>query len=183
MTELEIINSIKSGDKVAYRKIIEKYQSTILGTIYNMVGFLPEAEDIAQEVFIRFYNNIKNFRGDSSLKTYLTKIAINLSLNELKRRNNRYFESLEDKDKMELQSDTSNLENFENRDLVHHALMSIDESYRTILNLRIIQDFSTKETADILQIPIGTVLSRLSRAQEKLKHELNKLTGDVYGKN
>ena len=86
MTDEEIIREIKNGNNSAYRELVLRYQSMIASTVFGMLGNSPEAEDIGQEVFIRFYNAINNFRGDSAVGTYLTRIAINLSLNEIKRR-------------------------------------------------------------------------------------------------
>lgn len=181
MSDQELIKSIKNGDKESYRYVVEKYKSTIIGTIYNMVGFTAEADDVAQEVFIRFYNNIDNFRGDASLKTYLTRIAINLSLNEIKRKKNRQFDSIDNIENVEFNTNSSDYEKMEKKDLVQRALMSLEPTYKSIINLRLIEEFSTRETAEILNIPEGTVLSRLSRAQQKLKEALDQILGEKNG--
>ena len=84
--EQEILERAKNGDELAFRTIIEKYESRISATVTGILGFSADVDDIGQETFVRFYQSIHRFRGDSSIGTYLTRIAINLSLNELKRR-------------------------------------------------------------------------------------------------
>lgn len=140
-----------------------------------MLGGGADAEDVGQEVFIRFYKSIESFRGDASLKTYLTRIAINLSLNALKRRKKgeRRFvgESIED---LELRGGDGrdDFDAAERRRLVHHGLGQIDEKHRAVLLLRMIEGYSTAETAEVLDLPQGTVLSRLSRGMKKLEELL-----------
>ena len=89
MIDEQILQEIKKGNSLAYRELVMRYESQIASTVINMLGKSPEAEDIGQEVFIRFYKAIPGFRGESSVGTYLTRIAINLSLNEIKRRKRR----------------------------------------------------------------------------------------------
>jgi RNA polymerase sigma-70 factor (ECF subfamily) len=86
LTDEQILQEIKKGNSSVYRELVIRYESQIASTIISMLGKGPEAEDIGQEVFIRFYKAIPRFRGESSVGTYLTRIAINLSLNEIKRR-------------------------------------------------------------------------------------------------
>ena len=99
LTDQEIITAVKSGNKEAFRQIIKIYESQVAATTITMLGKTVEAEDVGQEVFIQFYKNLDQFRGDSSIGTYLTKIAMNLSLNEIKRRKRKrlfYKDSDED---------------------------------------------------------------------------------------
>ena len=86
LTDIDLIGIIREGDQYAFTEIVRRYKSKVAATIYGMIGKCDEADDIGQEVFIRFYNAINSFRGDAALGTYLTRIAINLSLNEIKRR-------------------------------------------------------------------------------------------------
>jgi len=139
-----------------------------------MVGNKYDADDIGQETFIRFYKSMKQFKGDSQLGTYLARIAINLSLNEIKKRSNHRMLSSTDFKNIEI-TDTSTEKSTDNTELVNNALSAMDVKFRSIIILRHIQGFSTKETADILNLPLGTVLSRLSRGQDKLKKIITKL--------
>ena len=152
MTDEEIIREIKNGNNSAYRELVLRYQSMIASTVFGMLGNSPEAEDIGQEVFIRFYNAINNFRGDSAVGTYLTRIAINLSLNEIKRRkrkkaifiNDEFFDIAE-------QVDDGNLGLIEDKEVINRAIESLTPKFRSVLVLRMIDGYSTKEVAQILR--------------------------------
>ncbi len=146
-------------------------------TVIGILGPTPEAEDVGQETFIRFYRSLKKFRGDSSIGTYLTRIAINLSLNELKRRKRqRGFLSPKVEDQIENVPDSRpEKEQREIKDLVEQGLQRLEPKFRAVIVLRLINGYSTQETADILNLPKGTVLSRLARAQMKLRKILTPL--------
>ncbi len=169
----EIIERVKSGDNDAYRIIVRKYRSTVAGVIRNMLGASSEVEDVGQEVFIRFFKSLSNFRYESSVSTYLTRIAINLSLNAIKRRSRNRKRHLDAEDFPEIPSYSRDpLEGADLKKDIEIALNELSEEHRLVVVLRLIQGFSTKETASALNVPIGTVLSRLSRAQHKLRNSL-----------
>lgn len=133
-----------------------------------MLGHCTEAEDIGQETFIRFYKSLDKFRGDSSIVTYLTRIAINLSINELKRRQHwRQFFFSNPHSRIENIPDTN--EKNEITEIVRLGIQRLKPKFRAVIVLRLINGYSTRETAQILNLPPGTVLSRLARAQIKLK--------------
>ncbi len=177
MTDAELINAVKSGDQSAFSEIINRYQSQVACTVHGMLGDCHEADDVGQEVFIRFYKSIDNFRGESQLSTYLVRIAINLSLNEIKRRKRRAFFSIDGWRKEQQDKLSNNLANtvVEQREYIEHALEQLDNNARLVVTLRIINGYSVKETAEILSIPVGTVLSRFARAQKKLQVLLSPL--------
>nr|MCU0369662.1 sigma-70 family RNA polymerase sigma factor [Cyclobacteriaceae bacterium] len=88
-----LIEKSKAGEMAAFKALVMRHEGKVAGVVHSMLGHTPEAEDVGQEVFIRFYDALGKFRGDSAVGTYLVRIAINLSLNELKRRkkmNSRY---------------------------------------------------------------------------------------------
>jgi RNA polymerase sigma-70 factor (ECF subfamily) len=174
MEDAHLLQEIRKGNVSLYKEIIVRYQSLIASTIIGMVGHCPEADDIGQEVFIRFFKAINNFRGDAAVGTYLTRIAINLSLNELKRRQRqkRLFRHPDD-EKFDLPDDSKSYEVNENKELVQRAIQLLPEKFRSVVVLRLIDGYSTEETAKILKIPLGTVLSRLTRGQQKLKQILS----------
>ncbi len=182
LNDEQLINLIKRNDQQAFKVLIDRYEKKVAATVINMLGNKDEADDVGQEVFIRFYNNIHQFKGTSSLGTYLTRIAINLSLNELKRQKIRnlrfYFWNSKDEDDERTQeiADSTNFENKSDAaNLVKMALQKVEANLRSVLVLRMIEGYDTRETAEILEIPQGTVLSRLSRGQQKLKEILLKL--------
>jgi RNA polymerase sigma-70 factor (ECF subfamily) len=161
-----------------------KYEQQVAKTVIGMLGKGPEAEDIGQETFMRFYRSLNQFKGDSSPGTYITRIAINLSLNELRRRKLKeriFFQ------KHQSQSDDDLFNNLADKNdnnyrgeitrTVRKGIDLLDAKSRAVIVLRLIDGYSTSETAKILELPMGTVLSRLTRAQKKLKSILQPFLG------
>ncbi len=182
MTDQEIIKSVLDGEAELYRDIILKYEQQVASVIFGMIGKTPEAEDIGQETFIRFYKNLKNFRGDSGVGTYLTRIAINLSLNEIKRRKRKNMMFMpNDNDNLEIADKSLGSDIKEDKELIHKAIQNLTPKFRSVIVLRLIEGYSTQETANMLKIPLGTVLSRLTRAQKKLKEILSPIMEVYYG--
>ena len=110
------------------------------------------------------------FRFESKLSTYLTRVAINLSLNELKRRKRMFslFSRSDDDYSFQLSDPSMSPERHDIQNAIEYGLKKLDPDFRSVIVLRLVQGYSVKETSDILGIPIGTVASRLARAQEKL---------------
>ena len=179
LNDLELIGEARKGNEGAFATLITRYEQQVAKTVLGMLGNTPEADDIGQETFVRFYRSLHNFRGDSGLGTYLTRIAINLSLNELKRRKRSmslFFSANILEEKEFDQPDPEDVEDSrDTKELVQKALQSLEPKFRSVVVLRLLDQYSTKETAEILDLPTGTVLSRLARAQTKLKSILDKL--------
>lgn len=174
MDDAQILTELRNGNDAVFRDLINRYEGLVSATIIGMIGKCSEFEDIGQEVFIRFYKARHNFRGDSAIGTYLTRIAINLSLNEIKRRSRRsrlFFHS--DDETFDVEDKNSNTDTDENREVIQRAIRELAPKFRSVIVLRLIDGYSTEETAKILRAPIGTVLSRLARAQKKLKEILS----------
>lgn len=178
MEENDLVGASLSGDKAAFGEIVNRYQGMVARTVKGMLGDTVFAEDIGQEVFIRLYNSLSDFRGEAKLSTYIQKIAVNLTLNEIKRRK-RFFSMFSQKGDDDLREyDVADPEDFEKMDakeLVNSALQKMEPKFRIILTMRMLQGYSTKETAEILELPLGTVLSRLARAQDQMRKILLKL--------
>ncbi|MFZ0283211.1 MAG: RNA polymerase sigma factor [Bacteroidales bacterium] len=174
----ELLTASLKGDKLAFGEIVTRYQKMVARTVKGMLGDSVFSEDIGQEVFIKLYHSLSEFRGEAKLSTYIQKIAVNLTLNEIKRRK-KFFSMFSQKGNNEMYEfevvghDTEGRR--EASEIVNKALMSMDPKFRIIVTMRMLQGYSTKETAEILELPLGTVLSRLSRAQEQLKIILQKL--------
>lgn len=181
LTDERLITAARQGDNQAFKGLVRRYESRVAATAIGMLGKCPEAEDVGQETFIRFYKSLKRFRGESSVGTYLTRIAINLSLNELRRRKRRSFiffhKPLEEV--YDIANARASNQDVEDRELVQQAIQKLDLKFRSVVVLRLIDGYSTEETAQILNVPVGTVLSRLSRAQKKLKELLTPYYGDM----
>ncbi len=170
--DFELVKTAAKGDKFAFGIIVRQYEGLVAKTVMGMLGNTQEAEDTGQEVFIRFYKSMNQYKGDSALGTYLTRIAINLSLNALKKQKSRKTNDL---GKIEYQLSGEDItESIDNREVIENALSQLEPEFRSVVVLRLVEGYSTKETAGILKLPLGTVLSRLSRAQKKLKELLKK---------
>jgi len=168
--DFELVQKALKGDRFAFGTIVRRYEFSVAKTVMGMLGNTQEAEDVGQEVFIRFYRSMKQYKGDSALSTYLIRIAINLSLNAIKKQKKRKTGDL---DKIDFQlKDEDYAEKADNAEIIEQALAKLPPDYRSVVVLRLIDGYSTKETAQLLKIPLGTVLSRLSRAQIKLKEIL-----------
>ena len=176
--EDQLVKSSIEGDKNAFGEIVGRYQGMVARTIKGMLGDSVFSDDIGQEVFIKLYYSLSGFRGEAKLSTYIQKIAVNLTLNEIKRRK-RFLSMFSQKGNNEMYefdvADHDTEERREASEIVNKALMKMDHKFRIIVTMRMLQGYSTKETAEILDLPLGTVLSRLSRAQEQLRNILEKL--------
>jgi RNA polymerase sigma-70 factor (ECF subfamily) len=178
VNEDELIKSSIDGDKMAFNEIVVRYRKMVARTVKGMLGDSVFAEDIGQEVFIKLFYALPEFRGAAKLSTYIQKIAINLTLNEIKRRKRFFsmFSQMGNNEMYEVEvagNDTE--EKNEASEIVWKALNCLDPKFRIVVVMRMLQGYSTKETSEILELPLGTVLSRLSRAQEQLKVILKKL--------
>lgn len=169
-SDQQLIILSQKGDQLAFREIVNRYRSRVAATVIGMLGHTPEAEDAGQETFIRLYRGLGQFRGDASLGTYLTRIAINVALNEIKRQKKR-GEFLHDRTIEDLQIADQNSEApaDSSKEIIRRGLQHLEPEFRAVILLRIFEGFTTQDTATILDIPVGTVLSRLSRAQKKLR--------------
>ncbi len=176
--EKELVKASIGGDRKAFGEIVSNYRKMVAGTVKGMLGDSVFAEDIGQEVFIKLYYSLPDFRGESKLSTYIQRIAINMTLNELKKRKKitSLFSQKGDDEMYELDiPDSDASEKREAAEIVNKALMSLEPGFRIVVMMRLLQGYSTRETAEILDIPEGTVLSRLSRAQEQLRSIIKKL--------
>lgn len=170
--ETDLLARARSGDHAAFRSLVERYEPAVAATVQGMLGPGPEAEDVGQETFIRFYRALDSFREESSLKTYLTRIAINLSLNALKRRRrlrDRFVRNDEPDFAEPAVSGEVEMDAGERAALVRKAVDRLEPKHRAVVVLRMLNGYSTRETAELLGVPQGTVLSRLSRGMQRLE--------------
>ena len=165
-TDEDLVDKSKKGDELAFKELVIRHEGKVAGVVKSMLGSGPEAEDVGQEVFVRFYQALEKFKGESAVSTYLIRIAINLSLNEIKRRKrkNLFFAREEEGRSVKIPDDKADM-----KEIVTYELNRLDADFQSVVTLRMIEGYSTEETAELLGIPLGTVLSRLSRAQKKLK--------------
>lgn len=171
----ELIRRSLAGDESAFRVLVDRHEATVAGVVSGMLGRGPDADDVGQEVFVRFYKAMERFRGDSAVSTYLTRIAINQSLKALKKRQ-RWFERFLSRDAQDgleeprsSHSPVSDVETDERQGQIHRTLDRLPAEQRAVIVLRVMEGYSTRETSDILGVPEGTVMSRLKRGLQRMR--------------
>jgi RNA polymerase sigma-70 factor, ECF subfamily len=182
--DARILRGLRAGIDDAYEELIEKYEQQLYGMIYRLLGNQMDAADVVQEVFLKVFRTINSFREQSSLRTWIYRIAVNEAHNHRRwfARHCRCEVSMEEErgdhqSPLEYTADPGRspyevtLDN-ENKTLIERALTRINPVFRTAVVLRDIQNLTYEEIADILQISLGTVKSRILRGREALRREI-----------
>ena len=181
-TDINIINSVKKGDLKAFDILVVKYQDRLVYSVYKFCSDLDLSQDIAQEAFVKAYNNIDKFRGDSSFYTWIYRIAINTAKNYFSNKSRgaeTYNEDLLDNalSDMSLNSDNPEtlLEAEEMKDAINQAFQNLPDEIRSTLSLREYDGLSYEEIAKVQNCPIGTVRSRIFKGRELINETFSKL--------
>ena len=178
-----LVVAVLDGDATAFRGLVERYQGKVYTAIYGMVRNQEDARDLAQEAFVKAYQNLSGFRLEASFYTWLYRIAMNVALDHLRRQKLRRHEAFEEgvatKETGSVLSDGAHRDNpsqsLERKRLhaaILRALDDLPEDQRQVIVLREVEGLSYKEIADICEIPEGTVMSRLYYARRKLQTTL-----------
>jgi RNA polymerase sigma-70 factor, ECF subfamily len=173
--DAELLTAARAGDERAFRLLVERYESVVAATVVGMLGRGDDADDVGQETFIQLYRSMDRFRGDSSLGTYLRRIAMNLSLNALKRRKRfawRFISRDQSDDPLPEPHTEPVTDQWQTREHVQAAISTLAPQHRAVVVLRMIDGCTTREAAEILEVPEGTVMSRLSRAMKEMEKQL-----------
>jgi RNA polymerase sigma-70 factor, ECF subfamily len=168
--ERELIACSLAGDQNAFAILVHRYQRLIISIVYRMTGQPQLAEDLAQEAFIKAWVNLPRFRGDSSFRSWLGRIATNLTIDHL-RRSKPEVELMDHWSTREDSPQASALQ-AELRQQVRDAVLELPIQSRAALVLREYEGLSYKEIAEMLDIPMGTVMSRLNYARTRLRDML-----------
>jgi RNA polymerase sigma-70 factor, ECF subfamily len=181
--EMELVRRARRGDLRAYDELVKRYQERIYATVYHMTSNHDDANDLAQESFIKAYQALKSFKGGSSFYTWLYRIAVNKTINFLKQRKNRTHMSLNDldfnaehdPDLMALISDKTprrDADLTELQEKLNAALLKLSDSHRLVVVLHDVQGESHEDIAKIMDCNVGTVRSRLFYARQQLQSYL-----------
>ena len=174
--DLEIIRRILRGEKESYARLVQAYQTDLFAKIYRWVGEQELAEDIAQEVFLKAFRNLKNFRGESKFSTWLFQIALNRCRDfwRLKKRRPKDVVPLEEVPGLAEPGNSADreLEHAQKVERLREALVQLPDTYRQTLALRFFDDLSCQEIAEATGQGLSNVKMRLMRGITKLKEKL-----------
>jgi len=182
--DLELVRRSQGGDVAAYDELIRRYQERIYATVYHMTSNHEDANDLAQETFIKGYTALKSFKGDSSFYTWIYRIAVDKTINFIKQRKNRTHLSLNDidfnaendPDLVALISDKTPRRDIglsELQEKLNEAMQKLSPVHRLVVTLHDVQGLSHEEIGKIIDCNIGTVRSRLFYARQQLQAYLS----------
>ena len=175
MEDNELIAEFKSGNKRAFNALVNKYRERVYNIIYRMLRNEDEALDLSQDVFVKVYKSLDKFRGESAFYTWLYRIAVNLSINYVKRNKHRKFEDVQTyafKLKTKHENPQQEYEKIELKRAIEKAMHNLPNKQRAIFIMRYYENLSHKEIAEITGKSIGSVKANYHHALQKLKSEL-----------
>jgi len=180
-----LVEAALAGDKHAFGCLVERYQDRVFNTLVRVLGSRDDARDVVQDAFVQAFVKLDSFRGDAKFYTWLYRIAMNLALSQRRRR--RPTESLDTaKDNVGEEPMTQQptaaeeLIRRERAEMLQQALLNLNDEHRQILVLREMESCSYEAISEILELPVGTVRSRLFRARMQLKEQLKILLPEDY---
>jgi RNA polymerase sigma factor RpoE len=182
--ERELLRRAKAGELTAYDDLVRRYQERVYATIYHMTSNHEDANDLAQDTFIKAFQALQSFKGDSSFFTWLYRIAVNKTINHLKQRKRRNHISLNDldlnaehdPDLVALISDKTprrDVNLAELQEKLNAAMQKLSEVHRMVVTLHDVQGLSHEEISQIMGCNVGTVRSRLFYARQQLQAYLS----------
>jgi len=179
----ELFRKVLDEDKIAFEALVKRYKIKLYNVIYRMIGIKEEAEDILQETFLRVYRERNSFDFGYQFSTWIYTIALNLTRNELKRKRRFKFFGLEALLKRPAQDRLSG--EFENpkgefQYFLEKEMKSLPEKYKKVFLLRDMNQLSYEEISNVLEIPLGTVKSRVNRARRILRKRLKPKMEGIY---
>lgn len=191
--EAKMIERLVARDERAFSELVRNYERRVFGLVFRMLGSRAEAEDLTQEVFVQVFKAIGSFRGESKLSTWIYRIAVNLCKNRTKYLRVRHAGEQDQIDDMaeRLQPSEARHANVAQVDrpdeavagrqveeIVRQAIGEVDEGFRECLILCDVEELSYEEIAEITQLPVGTVKSRIFRARAQLRELVERKLGE-----
>ena len=186
--DLTLVKRVKTGDQRAFKLLVERYQRKIYAVALGMVKDKEEALDISQEAFVKVYKYLDHFKGDSSFYTWLYRITVNICIDVIRKRGSSKGEHVELDEAIQMDTSEANIGALGSRlgtnpqksalrkelaEKIQQALEAVPEKHRAILLLREVEGMSYEDLSRTLQIPKGTVMSRLFHARTKIQKILS----------
>ena len=184
-SDKELILRFQQGDELAYVELVNRYRNRLINFVFRFVGTKEESEDIVQDTFVKLYEKKDYYRPINEFSTWIFTIASNLAKTELRKRKRRKTSSLSDlglenKDfdvPVQDTTDEETLDEFADSQ-IQDAIQSLQIHFRTALILRDIEELSYEEISKILDVPLGTIKSRINRARLQLQEKLKSVYND-----
>ena len=171
--ERELVTKAQSGDRNAFSELVRIHAQGVLNVIYRMCGNMQVAEDAAQETFIQAWLKLQSYRPQASLKNWLYRIAINTAIDMLRKEKRILPGEIEDLNLRDSEPGPEMIAtNSERAEVVQAAVLALPDASRAVLALREFEGLSYQEIAESLEIPVGTVMSRLNYARKLLREKL-----------
>jgi RNA polymerase sigma-70 factor, ECF subfamily len=186
--DLTLVQRVRSGDQRAFKQLVERYQRKVYAVAYGMLKDKEEARDVAQEAFVKVYKYLDHFKGDASFYTWLYRITANICIDQMRKKGTARGDSVEFDETVATDTSEANLGALGSKlgtnpqkamlrkelaDKINAALQEVPEKHREILLMREIEGMSYEDLARVLEIPKGTVMSRLFHARLKVQKILN----------
>ncbi|WP_421382715.1 RNA polymerase sigma factor SigW [Bacillus salacetis] len=179
------IKQVLKGDQDAFAEVIELYKDKVFQICFRMLGNRHEAEDIAQEAFIRAYVNIHTFNQKRKFSTWLYRIATNLCIDRIRKKKPDYYLDAEvtGTDGLTMYSQVAaegqlpeeEVEEMELQAEIQRQILKLPDKYRSVIVLKYIEELSLQEISEILDLPLGTVKTRIHRGREALRKQLRNM--------
>ena len=179
------INEVIKGNQEAFGEIVTLFQQRLYQVCYRMLGNAQEAEDIAQEAFVRAYVNIHTYDQKRKFSTWLYRIATNLCIDRIRKKKPDYFldATVPGTDGLNMYSQIAasgdlpeeEVERMETQDRVQYEISRLPDKYRTVIILRYMEELPLQEISDILELPLGTVKTRVHRGREALRKQMGNM--------
>ena len=176
------INEVLKGDQNAFEEIVTLFQHRLYQVCYRMLGNAQEAEDISQEAFVRAYINIHTFDQKRKFSTWLFRIATNLCIDRIRKKKPDYYldANVPGTDGLNMYSQIAatdelpedEVERMELQQRIHYEIGRLPDKYRSVIILRYIEELPLQEIGDILELPLGTVKTRVHRGREVLRKQM-----------
>lgn len=188
--DIEVVELFKKGDKQAFEHLVVRHKAAVFNTIYSITGGAADADEIAQEVFLKVYFSAGTFRGKSSFSTWLYRITVNKCMDELRKHKGKFISLESEIDEEEslmikdvLRDKNENIEEKmmgrEIQGIMQKVLRSLPEKFRVILVLKELENLSYKEISEVTGTSMNGVKVNLFRARQKLKEKLKLANTDV----
>jgi RNA polymerase sigma-70 factor (ECF subfamily) len=180
LEDLELIRRSQAGDAEAFGELVTRYQARIVTLLNGMVRNENDASDLAQEGFVKAWSSIRQFQGRSSFYTWLYRLTVNLAILSLRRRDRREEVELEDYFPSSLPSPRADYQHTEIREHFTGALAQLPPKQRAVIELKEIEGMHYREIAGVLNVSMGTVMSRLYHGRKKLQSILKPFYEEIY---